>query len=221
MLQNKTGTSGVIMASGEGSRMHFLREMTGLPKHLLPIGHTTIVSRTATEIAQCCDEIICITPPHFQHHFETEFHSKNLSVRVIPKTIQGFKGDFTAAAQSAKYRDILLTVGDIIFPDNEITAFKNRTDNDHNKLVLAFDKQRLRVLKFPTIVDYRMVLARMPVDILKNLIGINPEALLEVIRHSVRLLLQKQITFALVNTLFNVNTIQAYHQAKAYFSARQ
>ena len=127
-LKNNYGTSGVIMASGEGSRMRFLREITGIPKHLLPVGDTTIVSRTASEMSQCCDELICIVPPHFQSHFETEFQSKGLPVRVIPKMIQGFKGDFTAASQSAKFENILLTVGDIIFPDREITAFKKSTD---------------------------------------------------------------------------------------------
>ena len=201
--------------------MRFLREITGIPKHLLPVGDTTIVSRTASEMSQCCDELICIVPPHFQSHFETEFQSKGLPVRVIPKMIQGFKGDFTAASQSAKFENILLTVGDIIFPDREITAFKKSTDSAYNKLVLALDRKRLRVLKFPTIIDYRMVLARMPVEILKNLIDINPEAPFEVIRHIFRLLLTKQITFALVNTLFNVNTIDAYHKAKTYFDLKQ
>lgn len=201
--------------------MRFLREISGLPKHLLPIGDTTIVSRTASEMALCCDELICIVPPNFQSNFENEFQDKGLSVHIVPKMIQGFKGDFTAASQSAEFDNILLTVGDIIFPDNEITAFKYRTNSARNKLVLAFDRKRLRVLKFPTIIDYRMVLARMPVEILKNLIDVNPEAPIDVVRNIFRLLLKKQITFALVNTMFNVNTIQAYHEARAYFDVKQ
>ena len=39
--------TGVILASGEGSRMSELTEKMGLPKHLFPLGGEAVIARLA------------------------------------------------------------------------------------------------------------------------------------------------------------------------------
>jgi len=85
-------------------------------------------------------------------------------------------------------------------------------------LVLAFDKKRLKVLKFPTIVDFRMVIAFMPKDILKFLIKLDPESPLSVLKSIIMLFVKNKIRIILARTLFNLNTPEAYEKAKKYFA---
>jgi CTP:molybdopterin cytidylyltransferase MocA len=209
--------TGVIMASGEGSRMRFLRYATGLPKHLLPIGATTIVTRIAQEMAAVCNEVVCVTPQEFQEHFEQEFERNGLKVKVTAKTVKGFKGDYLAAYENASYRHVILTVGDLIFPDGEIKRFISTALSSPSKLVLAFDRKQLRTFKFPTIVDFRMVLAILPKAMLEAIVDVNPESFRSAFLSAARFAIKKQLRFTLVDTLFNVNNPTAYFMAKRYF----
>jgi molybdopterin-guanine dinucleotide biosynthesis protein A len=210
--------TGVILASGEGSRMRALSKETGLPKHLFPLGKTTVISRIAQDLARFCDEVICIIPAPYITHFSKELQERIPGVRLAVKKIKGFKGDFTAAYEESKYDHILLTVGDLVFPDGEIEIFAHKADLFGEKLVLAFDRNRLRVLKFPTIIDFRMILARLPREILKTVIELDPESPVSVVKGMVRLIIKNKLRVIFSRTLFNLNTPEVYEKAKSFFN---
>lgn len=216
--QMKSKITGVILASGEGSRMKQLSSKMGLPKHLFPLGDTTVVSRIARELSSFCDEVICVVPEHYIKHFSENFQNKVPGVKVVTKRFKGFKGDFTAAYEEAAHRHVVITVGDLVFPDGEIRHFMERTEPFREKLIAAFDKKRLRVLTFPTIVDFRMVLACMPKDLLKMIIETDPESPLSVLRRLVKLILMDKLKLVAADTLFNLNTPESYEKAINYFT---
>ncbi|RMD60264.1 MAG: hypothetical protein D6828_00240 [Nitrospirae bacterium] len=210
----KRALTGVIMASGEGSRMSYMRALTGLPKHLLPIGSSTPVSRIAKELSVFCEEVLCIVPLGLKSVFYEEFKRRELDVKVYEKEERGFRGDFIKACEKANFSNIILTVGDIVFPDGEISSFIERAEDTPDKIVIALDRRRLRILKLPTILDFRMVLASVPKDLLFEYRNINPESILSMFNIILRFITKNRIRFLLSNVLFNINTPSEYYRAK-------
>jgi hypothetical protein len=96
----------------------------------------------------------------------------------------------------------------------------NRSEKIPEKLILALDRNRLKVPHLPTIIDVRMILASIPKPMLREMIDVNPEAIGAVIKNVFFLMLKNKIKIVLANTRFNVNTPIEYHRAHKYFSSR-
>ena len=199
------------MASGEGSRLKELSRILGCPKHLFSIANKTVAGRIASELSQCCNQVICITQNHHVHKFEQEFKKLPFPVEIISKKHDGFKGDFECASEKARYDHVIVTVGDIIFPEHEIINFAIKTQKKRDKFIVAFDKGQLT--KF----DLRMVMFATTKTMLKEIVDLNPESYLEVIKRAFYYLLKNKTRFAFVKTLFNINTPEAYLAAKKHF----
>ena len=211
-------TTGVILASGEGSRLKEVSASLGVPKHLFPIGNTTIIERLIRDMAGVCQEILCITQKHHEELCLKMIQKNNyqIPVRIIAKTERGFGGDFLAM-HHASCEHIALTMGDLIFPDKVVSGFIAKSQDSRSKAILALDSTTIHVPRFPTIVDFRVVMAAFPKPFLQEIIGLNPESLRSMGWAVLRYLAKGQIRLSFLKTLFNVNTPQAYQQALAFF----
>ena len=185
------------------------------PKHLFPVGDTTIVGRIAHELHQSCQQIICIVPGQQQEHFIKEFASYPFPVQVVSKEHPHFYGDFSAAYKYAQYDQIILTVGDLIFPEGAITAFIQKNKTHFNKIVLGLDSTALwGKNKF---LDFRIILTAMPKTLLQEIIHINPESFRAVFTKFCSFWVRNKVRPRFLKTLFNINTPESYQEACNYF----
>ncbi|MEI8348023.1 MAG: NTP transferase domain-containing protein [Pseudomonadota bacterium] len=210
-------TTGFIFASGEGSRLKELVQSLGLPKHLFPIGNTTIAGRLATQLSNTCQEIVCVTQEAQVQQCQESFKSLPFPVKVIAKSKKGFRGDFEALT-TATHEHIVLTMGDLIFPDSEVDLFVQKSQINREQAILAFDADRIKVPRFPTVVDFRIVMTAIPKNLLSELIPLNPESFFSIGFAFVRNYFKNRVSMALVKTLYNVNTPESYEEAKAFFN---
>ncbi|MBF0361698.1 MAG: NTP transferase domain-containing protein [Oligoflexia bacterium] len=208
----KFPTTGIILASGEGSRLKEQTKLLGVPKHLFPIGNSNIVNRLAQQFSLSCQEIICITSKEHQQIFQNNFKTLPFAVKVISKEEPGFKGDFLATT-NAQNHHIILTMGDLIFPDGEINSFVYQTQNNNkkNQAVICLDRQQIKKI------DLRIVMCSYPKTLLEKIIPLNPESLLSVGTAFLKNFFQGNVTLNLATTLFNINTEDSYHQANTFF----
>ncbi len=209
--------TGIILASGQGSRLRAVSEKLGIPKHLFPVGDKSLLERTATELSKHCDQIVVITKEEDREKFEQEISKFPFSVEVFVKSQDGFRGDFIEAYRCAKNKSVVITVGDLIFPDNEIAKFIKRADKACNKMVVAFDRTTIFKIRFPTVVDFRLLMAVMPKEMLKDIIELDPESPHQVLFKFLKLLIKKKLKPVLQKSLFNINTPESYESAKKYF----
>jgi molybdopterin-guanine dinucleotide biosynthesis protein A len=210
MISGMKGTksTGIVLASGEGSRLRELSQILGLPKHLFPLGDSTSVGRIAHAMAPLCQEVLCLTRQEENALFGQKLSALPFPVRIISKEQQGFRGDFLAAFQSTSDH-IVLTVGDLIFPDGELQNFILRAQKKPEKIFLAIDAQTWK--RF----DFRIVAAALPKKFLEELIPLNPESFWSIFWAFLKNF--RRVKLALVQTLFNLNTPEVYAQAKTYF----
>lgn len=213
----KNQTTGIILASGEGSRLRELSDSLNLPKHLFPIGETSIIGRIINDMVEVCDQIICIVPPENIEKFQKDIASTSCCVEVIAKSSPGFRGDFEAAFKATKHKHIILTVGDLVFPDGEVRKFSERVSQKPDCAFLAFDSSVLWSFKFPTFLHFRIVMASLSKDILNDILGLNPESFWSVATVFMKYFLKNRVRSTTLGTLFNINTPESYYQAKNYF----
>jgi CTP:molybdopterin cytidylyltransferase MocA len=211
--------TGFILASGEGSRMTSLTAKLGLPKHLLPLGNSTVTGRTIAQLNECCDQVTVIVKETESNQFQTELTKSGCKFTIATKKKAGFQGDFAAALSATQHSHAILTVGDLVFPDNAIVQFVKLASKTPDKLTLALDRDGLRKLRFPTVVDLRMVLVWLPREILAEIVDLNPENFWAVSYLLVRLLTRNKVQLCRVATLFNINRPENYLAAKNYFDA--
>lgn len=201
------------MASGEGSRLRALSKQLGLPKHLFPIGDSSIAKMTAIELSRSCDQVVCIPNPEYSEQFKKAFSDLDFPIEITPKLEDGFHGDFSAAYQAAKYEQVILTVGDLIFPTEEIGKFITKAQKHPDKIILALDSTAL----FTRRLDFRMIIAAIPKAEMTNLINLDPENFWAVVKRIFKLLLKNKIRITFLKTLFNINTPESYQAAQEYF----
>lgn len=209
--------TGIILASGEGSRLKSISDELGLPKHLFPIGNQSILGHIAFELSKSCEQIIVITKDGLLEKFQDEASRLPFEVEIHSKNGTGFQGDFSAAFENSRNESIVMTVGDLVFPEGEIERFIEKADRVPNKLLLAFDRGQLIVPKFPTIVDFRLLMTAMPKSLLKEILDLNPESFKEVGGRFLKFLFAGKVKPTTQKTLFNINTPESYARARHYF----
>ena len=205
-------TTGVIMASGEGSRLRPVTQLLGLPKHLLPLGKTSSVALIIHELKKCCNQIILVCGKDEKNIFEDKISSIDQKIEIIPKNNSGFAGDYLIAHQHAQNEHIVLTVGDIVFKKDELTRIIKKSQTNFPKFTLVFDHRQI-ISKL----DFRMVAASTNKEMLQMIMQINPESFKEVSSNFARLFLQNKVRAAFAEVLFNLNTPESYELAKKYF----
>lgn len=221
MESNKHKRTGVVLASGEGSRLKTLSQTLGLPKHLFPIGKTSIIGRLFLEMSQCCHQLICVVRKEHADIFRRELDKLPLQIQLVVKQEKGFKGDFLAILQAAENQEVFITVGDLIFPDLEIIHFMEKSESNNDKVILGLDKFGFSTLKFPTIFDFRIVAALLTRKVLQDILDLNPESFKDVIFRFLCYLIKNRVRPALLKTLFNVNTPESYQKVISYFERDQ
>ncbi|MBF0366309.1 MAG: NTP transferase domain-containing protein [Oligoflexia bacterium] len=212
--KQKIKTTGVILASGEGSRLKTLSKTLGVPKHLFPIGNATIITRIANELHQSCDELLCITKESYLPQYREAFKLLPFAIKVISKEAPGFRGDFMATKE-AKYDHIVLTVGDLIFPEGELTRFVTLAKSKDPKALICLDQGQLKKL------DMRIIMASYPKSLLSEVLPLNPESLASMSFAFLKNFLRGRVALALSKTLFNINTEESYQKAKEFFSSNK
>jgi len=207
-------TTFIILASGEGSRLKSLTDALCIPKHLFPIGKTTITERIFAEASPLCEQLLVVTPPKWEDTFKKKLGSP---VQVSAKKGNGFQGDFLAACEQATNEHLVLTAGDIIFPDNELKKFITSAQNNPDKIFLGLDSRRILIPKFPTVVDFQIVGMAMPKRILLENISTHPESFIAMTRAFLGHLISGRMRIRMMKTLFNINTPESYEEAKLFF----
>ncbi len=212
------GTTGVIFASGEGSRLAQLSQQLGVPKHLFPLGNSSIVERIVAELSKRCQQIVCITNAEHCAKFQQVFANSPYTVEVVAKEGQGFHGDFMTAFHKAKYDHIVLTVGDLIFDDGVLDKFVEMAQKKRSKALLTFDSERLQPLAFPPLLDFRIVATSAPRDVLREIADLDPESFWSVTARFCKFFARNRVALRFIPTLFNINTPENYLMAKEFFS---
>ncbi|OFZ25020.1 MAG: hypothetical protein A2381_13180 [Bdellovibrionales bacterium RIFOXYB1_FULL_37_110] len=207
-------TTGIIMASGEGSRLRPITQKFGLPKHLLPLGNTSSVALIIPELRKCCNQIILVCGKDEKNIFEEKISLIAPDVEIIPKDHTGFAGDYLIAHQYSKNEHIVLTVGDIVFKKHELPRIIHKVQMNFPKFTLVFDRRQI-ISKL----DFRMVAASTNKEMLQMIMQINPESFKEVSYNFIRLFLQNKVRASLADVLFNLNTPESYDLARKYFES--
>jgi len=207
-------TTGVIMASGEGSRLRPVTQMLGLPKHLLPLGETSSVALIIKELKRSCNQIILVCGKDEKNIFEDKILNIDKNIEIISKDTSGFAGDYLIAYKHAKNEHIVLTVGDIVFKKDELIRIIKKSQANFPKFTLVFDRHQI-ISKL----DFRMVAASTNKEMLQMIMKINPESFKEVSSNFARLFLQNKVRAAFAEVLFNLNTPESYDLAKKYFES--
>ena len=200
--------SGIILASGEGSRMRQLSEQLHLPKHLFPLGPTSVVGRLIKQMQGLCQEILVITsPPHasvFKQHLASI--SSAVPLRLEVKQASGFRGDFMAMA-AATHPQLLLTMGDLVFSNQILATLAAQKATN----VIAID--RTTSLHF----DFRILGGKIEKELLLQLKEINPESFWPMFRLVTQQIWHRKGKIIFLPSLFNLNTPAAYQKAVEYF----
>jgi len=203
--------SGVILASGEGSRMRQLSAQLQLPKHLFPLGSTSVLGRLIGQMQGLCQEILIITSAAQEKVFTQHLQNITSSVplRLLIKQENGFKGDF-AAINAAQQDNLLLTMGDLVFADHILATLAQQTTPN----VIAID--RTTAPHF----DFRIIGGKIQKELLTQLKGINPESFWPMFKLVLGQIWQRKGKIIFLPSLFNLNTPAAYHKAVAYFQTK-
>ena len=200
--------SGVILASGEGSRMRQLSAQLHLPKHLFPLGSSSVVGRLIRQMQGLCSEILIITSPAqaavFTEHLAQI--SSAIPLRLQVKQTAGFRGDFAAMA-AAQQDNLLLTMGDLVFDDRMLPTLAQQTAPN----VIAID--RTTSLHF----DFRIIGGKIQKTLLTELSSVNPESFWPMLKLVARQIWHRKGKITFLPSLFNLNTPAAYQKALAYF----
>jgi len=212
-IKNKEIT-GIILASGEGSRMAVLSQSFGLPKHLFPLASDPgnhPVARLYNQLKEQCQEVLCIVPEKWQHAYRSRRELDGL--KIVVKTEAGFHNDFRLVLENASFAYLMLAVGDILYPDTFFSSFYYKATQaqrtSREKIVLALEKNRL--LRLPP--DIRMLAMYGPRTTMDQLRNLNPELAASFLQHALRLLLQRRLAFTYMDSLFNLNRPEDYERA--------
>jgi molybdopterin-guanine dinucleotide biosynthesis protein A len=208
-------TTFIILASGEGSRLSSLSEGLHLPKHLFPIGRTTITERILAAASPLCEQLLVVTPPKWEDTFRKKLDPH---VHVSAKKGAGFQADFEAACKEARHEHLIVTAGDIIFADDELARFISSSQQHPEKIFLGLDSRRILIPKFQTVVDFQIVAMSMPRRILLENLSTHPESFVAMTRAFLGHLLMGKMRIRMIRTLFNINTPESYERAKLFFS---
>jgi NDP-sugar pyrophosphorylase family protein len=204
-------TTGVILASGEGSRLKELCLSEGVPKHLLPIGKDSIISRTLKSLEKNCSELLIIVKAEHEKTFSNVLLPNFPKLRIGIKKESGFSGDFKAIDELIKTQLVIITVGDLIFPSDVVEQFTLLAQKNPNRLRLGLDSQCIKAL------DFRIVISAFPASFLSEMIQVNPESFKQVAQKLIALFLKNRVRLNFLPTLFNVNTPECYLAAKSHF----
>lgn len=211
--------NGIILASGEGSRLAKKSRQFGLPKHLLPIGESSSIGMLIEEMRCCVERISIVIPEKWQRVYESAPFAGDKDIHFLMKKSGGFSEDFRLASQCSGRDWNLLAVGDIIFPAGELRKFYtkfidsggfNSFASRGKMLHLGLDRDRLRTLFWPTVVDVRMVAAMVHRDFFAKLQSVNPESPLAVLSFFIRGFWGRRISISPLKTRINLNTDADY-----------
>ncbi len=212
-MKQENELTGIVLASGEGSRLQEVSQKLGLPKHLFPLGEESLIERTLKNMAPHCQQLVCITQKQFVSLFEEKLKHLPFEVQIVAKEKDGFIGDLEKARQMAQSSHILLTVGDLVFPSSAISEFIQRINI--KKINLGLDRS---AINFPKQMDLRIALVSFPKEMIELFLHINPEKHSQIIPRALKLLIQGKITVKWTRTLFNINTPDSYSEAQSFFN---
>jgi molybdopterin-guanine dinucleotide biosynthesis protein A len=201
--------TGIVLASGKGSRMEPLTKELGVPKHLLPIGEETLITRICHQLSHDCEVVLHTCPIEHEDAFKKALQDEELKVATIIAR-EGFLGDFTVILKHLKQSTtrIAIVTGDLVFDDEQLKRFLEKSKKRGKTIVLGLRNGDAKLI------DPAISAISFPLDFLEEVIkqNINPENIKEVILFALKQVFQRGIIIRHLPVLANINTPQDYNE---------
>jgi molybdopterin-guanine dinucleotide biosynthesis protein A len=189
--------------------MQELSQKLQLPKHLFPLGKSSVLGRLIQQMQAVCSEILVITSAAqeavFQEHLGKMGHPIPLRLQI--KKDEGFAGDFKVMA-AAYEAQLLVTMGDLVFAPHVLPTIAAHQGPN----VIVID--RTTAPHF----DFRIIGGKIQKNLITKLQQVNPESFWPMFKLVASEVLRGRGKVTFLPSLFNLNTPQAYQQAQAYFA---